>query len=229
MAFDLKIGGMRKLNQREIGLVALAGVIAIFALSYFLRGEGGLGFAGPQSRFTAEEARAEVGSQLRVPPIDLALLEETSDAFENLRNLFAYGQNRQRNSGTPPPSLTEPPAGPPVIAGGTKTPEEKAADLAAEAAVEAAKLPDPPEMNLKFVGFIGPPAEKTVFLIDEEAEENYIGGVGEAIAGQFRILEIGYEYIEIGYTDPIFEGQSERVILAEWSEEEEKPVDKIHR
>ena len=73
----------------------------------------------------------------------------------------------------------------------------------------------------KFVGFIGPPSEKTIFLTDEEAEENYIGGVGDAIAGQFRILDIGYEYVEIGYTDPLFEGQSERVILAEWSTEEE--------
>ena len=224
MALDLNIGRLRKLNQRELVLAVLAGIIGIVGLFYLFRGEGGIGISQLESRFTAEEARAEVGSQLRVPEIDLAVLEERTDAFENERNLFAYGRNQRQQSSAPPPGRTGP-------ASETKTPEEEAAEK--EKAKEAedekektASLPDPPEVSFKFVGFIGPPSEKTVFLTDEEAETNYIGGVGEAVGGQFRILEIGYEYVDIGYTDPMFDGQSKRIILAEWSEEEEEPVDK---
>ena len=82
-------------------------------------------------------------------------------------------------------------------------------------------LPDPPEMTLTFVGFVGPPEDKIVFLRDEEAEKEYIGEKGEVIAGQFRIVEVGYEHIEMGYSDPIFAGMTERIILAEWAESEE--------
>lgn len=224
MAFDLSISRIRKLNQREITLVVLAGVIGVVAMFYFFRGEGGIGFTGPESRFTPEEARAEIASLLRVPPIDLALLDVTPDAFENNRNLFAFGSNRPPRNTRSTSGGTEggnnPFGGP--ASGVVKPPEETVPEVVETPGEKLVVLPDPPEMSLKFVGFIGPPAEKTVFLIDEEAEENYVGGVGEAIAGQFRILEIGYEYVDIGYTDPLFEGQSERIILAEWSEEEEE-------
>ncbi len=224
MAFDLSIGRLRKLNQREITLVVLAGVIGIVAMFYFLRGEGGIGFTGPESRFTAEEARAEIKSLLRVPPIDLARLDETSDTFRNDRNLFAYGQAKRPPQGGPGGGGGgNGGQGPNLPGAGGSQPVEDPEDVEEKTPVDKLEvLPDPPEMNLQFVGFIGPPAEKTVFLTDEDAEENYIGGVGDAIAGQFRILEIGYEYVDIGYTDPLFEGQSERVILAEWSEEEEE-------
>lgn len=222
MALDLNIVRLRKLNQKERVLVVLVGIIGIIGLFYLFRGGGGIGISRLESRFTAEEARAEVGSRLRVPEIDLTLLEEQTDRFENERNLFAYGQNRRPKNTPPPKTGTNSGLSGTVPGGATKTPEEVAAEEAAEQAEKAAILPDPPEVNFKFVGFIGPPSEKTVFFTDEEAEENYIGGVGEAIAGQFRILEIGYEYVDIGYTDPIFDGQSKRIILAEWSEEEEE-------
>jgi len=157
-----------------------------------------------------------------VPEIDLTLLSEPTDAFEKKRNLFAYGPHQRPKNTTSP--RTENTGGLPgtLSSGAKKTLEEEAAKAAAKEAEQAASLPDPPEMNFKFVGFIGPPSEKTVFLTDEEAEKNFIAGVGEAIAGQFQILEIGYEYVEIGYTDPIFDGQSKRIILAEWSVEEEE-------
>ena len=31
---------------------------------------------------------------------------------------------------------------------------------------------------------------------------------GEKVGGQFRILEIGYESIKFGYTDPKFKGET---------------------
>lgn len=223
MALNLNIGRLRKLNQREMMLVLLVGVIGVISMIYFFRSGSGIGIARLESRFTAEQARAEIRSRLRVPPIDLALLEEPTDAFVNDRNLFNYGQKKRTRPTAPPPKSDTPITVLDPIAGdGIKTPEEVEAAEEKKAAEEAAKLPDPPEVTLQFVGFIGPPSEKTIFLTDEEAEENYIGTVGEAIAGQFRILTIGYEYVEIGFTDPIFEGQSERIILAEWSEEEEE-------
>jgi len=224
MALDLNIGGMRKLNQREITLVAAAALIGLVAVIYFFRGEGGIGFTGPESRFTPEEARADVVSQLLVPPIDLAQLDEPTDDFVNDRNLFEYGRAKRppRGEGGRTPGLPGNTGRTPGLPGAGGAAEESKVVEEKEPETEKVELPDPPEMNLKFVGFIGPLENKTVFLTDEEAEESYIGGVGEPIAGQFRILEIGYEYVEIGYTDPIFEGQSERVILAEWSEEEEE-------
>jgi len=229
MALDLKIGDWRKLNQREIVLVALAGIIGVVALIGFFRGEGGIGFTGPESRFTDEEARRAPESLLRVPEIDLALLEDPTDPFENERDLFVYGRARPPRGGiTPPADGSRPDDDPGLVpGGGQKTPEQQVEEEAPEEATEAAaaKLPDPPEVTIQFVGFIGPPEEKTVFLTDEEAEENYIAGVGEAVAGQFRILEIGYEFVEIGFTDPLFEGQSERIILAEWSEEDGESTD----
>ena len=230
MALDLKIGSMRKLNQREIVLVVLAVIIGAVGLFSLFRGEGGIGFTGPQSRFTDEEARRDPGSMLRVPEIDLAQLDEPTDEFENERDLFVYGRSRPNRGGNTAGSGgfgggNTPPGG--GFGGGNAKPPEKPGEETAEEAAEeaAAKLPDPPEVTLQFVGFIGPPEDKTVFLNDEEAEENYIAGVGEAVAGQFRIMEIGYEYVEIGFTDPLFEGQSERIILAEWSEEDDESTD----
>jgi hypothetical protein len=230
MALDLKIGGMRKLNQREIVLVVLAVIIGAVGLFSLFRGEGGIGFTGPQSRFTDEEARRDPGSMLRVPEIDLAQLDEPTDEFENERDLFVYGRARPPRGGNTTATggfgggNTSPGGG--FGGGTTKPPEETEKTENGEAPKETvAPLPDPPEVTLQFVGFIGPPEDKTVFLTDEEAEENYIAGVGEAVAGQFRIMEIGYEYVEVGFTDPLFEGQSERIILAEWSEEDDESTD----
>ena len=228
MALDLKIGSLRKLNQRELTLVVMAGIIGVVAMIYLFRGEGGIGFTGPQSRFTAEEARARVGSQLRVPEIDLALLDQESDAFINDRNLFTYGSSRRQNrgnSGTLPGQTPRGGGAGSPFGGAVTPPEETETATKAPVEEEPEPLPDPPEVTFKFVGFIGPPTDKTVFLEDEEAEEEYIGGVGESIAGQFRILEIGYEFVEIGYTDPLFEGQSTRIILAEWSEIDEESAE----
>jgi hypothetical protein len=209
----------RKFSQRELILVALAVVLFAILLYYFSTKQGGVGTGDYESRFPNVDP-SQIGSLLRIPVLDLARLEEPIGQFANNRNLFAYGSGRRPGDGeggeTGKTAEVKPPDKTPAEEELTETEEAAAAET------EVARLPDPPDIELKFVGFIGPPRDKIVFLLDEETEQRYIGAEGDVIAGQFRIVQVGYEYVNMGYTDPLFEDRTQRIILAEWSEESDE-------
>jgi hypothetical protein len=99
------------------------------------------------------------------------------------RNLFRF-----KSKPLPPPPPALPPqavqATPPVIPSGPAQP------------------PAPPPIPLKFIGLIGPTAEvpKIAVFSDGKGLPQY-GKEGDIILGQFRIVRIGTESIEMSYLD----------------------------
>lgn len=67
----------------------------------------------------------------------------------------------------------------------------------------APAVPQPPEIRLTYVGFIGPQDERVAVMLDPEGEL-VVGKEGEVIQDEFRILRIGYTFLEMGYVK--FEG-----------------------
>jgi hypothetical protein len=69
--------------------------------------------------------------------------------------------------------------------------------------------PTPPPIKFRFMGMMGP-AKKTlaVFL---DADNILLARKGEVIQGKFRVIEIGVEWADIGYVDPIFKDQKKRL------------------
>ena len=68
-------------------------------------------------------------------------------------------------------------------------------------------------MNFKFVGYLGPQAALIgVFRVSTpDGEEVVLAAEGEVLAENFRVNRIGYEEVEIGYTQEPF--LSEKKIL----------------
>ncbi len=97
------------------------------------------------------------------------------------RNLFRF-----KSKPLPPP-----PAPPPQVVSATPT-----------APGGPAQPPAPPPIPLKFIGLIGPTAEvpKIAVFSDGRGAPQY-GKEGDIILGQFRIVHIGTESIEMSYLD----------------------------
>lgn len=103
--------------------------------------------------------------------------------------------------------------------------EQEARDKeAAEAAARLAQQPPPPPgppppppppqappIGLKLVGYLGPPNRRiAVFL---SGNDIVLGRQGEVVDGKFRVLAIGPDSVEMGYSDPLFKGQKKRLDL----------------
>ncbi len=72
--------------------------------------------------------------------------------------------------------------------------------------------PQPPQINLKYTGYIGPKDDKVAVL--EDGDEQLVKKKGEVINGQFVILEIKGETITFGFTNPAFKGQTRELSLS---------------
>ena len=54
---------------------------------------------------------------------------------------------------------------------------------------------------------LGQAEEKIAIFLDEK--DFFMAKEGEAMKEDFRIVKIGYDTLQLGYTDPVFEGESE--------------------
>lgn len=69
----------------------------------------------------------------------------------------------------------------------------------------------PPAINYKLAGFLGPQNGRiAVFL---SGNEIVLGKQGEVIDGKFRVLSIGPESVEMGYTDPAHKDARKKIDL----------------
>ena len=66
--------------------------------------------------------------------------------------------------------------------------------------------PQPPAINYKFIGYFGP-SENKIAILNDGTDLIFVRQ-GERVGGQFKILEIGYESVKFGYTDPKFKGET---------------------
>lgn len=210
------------MKRKEIVLGVLVVALA-FVVWKTLFGEGmlmpGIG-APPPPR-----ARVDLAS-MKIFPVDWASLDAPRPAYDpNGRNLFQYG-------------VIVPPAPPPLTAAekaAIKKAQEEAAKAAAaqaeanrlameeankRAQEEAARLakenanrpppppppPEPPAITYKFIGYIGPQNAKMAVLYD--GTDTLFVRAGETLPKGIKVLEIGYESIKFGFTDPQFKDQS---------------------
>jgi hypothetical protein len=76
---------------------------------------------------------------------------------------------------------------------------QRAAEVAEAKAAEPAR-PKPPEIRLSYMGYVGPLKERVAVLLDPEGEI-LVAKEGEVVEEHFRVLRIGYSYLEMGYVN----------------------------
>jgi hypothetical protein len=212
-------------SQRKKELL-LGAILALLAAALWknLGGPPGAGGAagGPGG------GRASDISGLRVFPVDWAALQAPRPQYDpSGRNIFQFGAIPP----PPPPKLT-PEEEAAIREAHRKAEEERQRqlELQRQQAEEAARLaqqqaqaqqnlppppppkPVPPAIPYKFIGYIGPPEGKIAVLHD--GSDLLFARSGDHVGKGFRILEIGYESIKFGYTDPRFKGESQTLPMS---------------
>lgn len=137
----------------------------------------------------------KTGIRDRVVSLNVEDLEPSAGDYESGRNPFAFF--------LPPPPPPPRPPGP--------TPEELEARRRAEAEAAAARAaalaaaqanppkPQPPPIPYTYLGRFGPRNRPIAVLAEGEAIHNVL--LGEVLDGKFRLVQIGYESIELEYVD----------------------------
>ena len=189
-----------KVSTREVVLVIILVAAGIWYI-WYLTGDGAAGSAaGAPGEPLAVIA---AGDAPRVRMDLLSGLAETYD--QNGRDLFKYAQR--------PPTQEE------LDAERRRLEAERLAREAALAAQREARLarqnqpttapppqpagPRPPRISFKYIGYLGPKDDR--IAVFEEGEDLILARVGETVNDQFRVQEIEYETVVMGYTDPKFE------------------------
>ena len=121
--------------------------------------------------------------QATAPDVRLESLEdERPQPVEGDRNLFRF----------------KPVAPPPEPSTGRRRP---APDVAARPPVPTGPPPLPP-IPLKFIGIVEAPEQsKRIAALVDSTGRSFGGSEGGVVAGQYRILKIGVESIEMAYLD----------------------------
>lgn len=186
----------RKLSSRERNLLIVLGIVALVVLWRVAGSDG----ARPAGSGTGEDGE-EFG--LGEPPVvSMALLARLAEGYDpEGRDLFKYGKK-------PPP-----PPDPKVLEAKRKADDARRQAAAAAAAKRkntpppAPRGPVPPKINFTYVGYFGPKDDK--IAVFEEKDEVLIARRGETLLDDFRVVEIQYESVVIGFTDPRFEKKTE--------------------
>ena len=173
-------------RKKQVLVVGLALVLA-FLIYRAWASPSGAPRAASNGLVTAPPAsgRQAAAGAATAPDVNLEKLEaERPKPGEAERDLFRF---------KPKPPPTRPPA--PAVAGrGEPSP-----------VVAAGGPPPPPALppiTLKFIGLIGPAAEvpKIAVLTDGKGLPVY-GKEGDIILGQFRLIRIGAESVDLSYLD----------------------------
>lgn len=191
----------RKLSKRETALLVALAVIAVVFLWRITGNDGGApggagGRAGEEGRGGAEP-----------PVVRMDQLTASFEAYDAAgRDLFKYGQppkspqqieaetRRQeaiaRQQSAPPPPPPPPPVTQPVRTG----------------------PPPPPSINLTYLGYFGPKEGK--IAIFENGKDILIAQEGEVVLDQFKVVEIRYESVVMGYTKPEYQKQTRELAMS---------------
>lgn len=165
----------------------LGGALVVTALTaVIVRSlDTGAGVVRPGAR---PRAAATATAESESPPTDLnlgALNTVRGEPAAGGRNPFQFGA---RPSAPPAPAAavsnpaSRPPAGAPTISAAPSGP------------------PPPPPIPLKFIGIVEK-ADGTRIAVLSDGRRPYHGVEGQDLEGQYRILKIGAESLEIAYLD----------------------------
>jgi hypothetical protein len=211
------------MKRKELVLGVLVVLLAAVAYKTFV----GEGMLVPGMGAAPEPGRARVDlAALKIFPVDWASLDAPRPAYDpNGRNIFQFG-------------VILPPAPPPLTdaekkaiakaqaeAERVRKEQEEANRIAMEEANRRAQeetarqaeiarntppppppKPEPPPIPYKFIGYIGPVNAKVAVLYD--GTDTLFVRSGETLPKGIKVLEIGYESIKFGFTDPQFRDQS---------------------
>ena len=210
--------GMLKERKKELLLGALLVAIAVVVWQN-LAGGGAPVSAGPAPGGPVPRVNLEIA---KIYPVDWASMSAPRPTYDpNGRNIFTYGAIPVP---TPPPLTAQEKEAiekARQAAEAERLRQEQLAQQAQAAAASQAQAaaqaqanqpppappkPQPPPINYKFIGYVGPSENKIAVLHD--GNDLIFVRAGEKIGGQFKILEIGYESIKFGYTDPRFKGET---------------------
>jgi hypothetical protein len=171
-------------------------------------------FGGGEDGGAGRRARAEAGATElpTVDPVQLGLLDIPVPGYDPKgRNLFVFTTpppdpeevrareeaERRRREEEEKRRLAEEERRRRLAEQARKAREEQDQQQAKIDKAEAAK-PKPPEITLSYVGYVGPMDGRVAVLLDPEGEI-VVGKEGEVVREHFRILRIGYTYLEMGY------------------------------
>ena len=177
-------------RQRQMVLAGLLGVLAIVLYrAVTSQPTSALGTLGTTSSGSASSSngRAAQAGRITEPPATApdvhlrALNEERPKPISGDRNLFRF-----RPKPPPPP----PPAPPPIVRTTPTLP------------IVPPGPPPLPPIPLKFIGIVEAPSQsKRIAAFVDTTGHSFQGREGEVVAGQYRILKIGVESIEMAYLD----------------------------
>jgi hypothetical protein len=184
---------MEPRRRREL---MLAGVVVVLGAALYFAYAGGVPFitsAAPPSASngqggagrTAKNDRSAPGgpsgsSEVAAPSVHLKALDEERPPPD------ATGRNLFRFKPKPPP----PPA-----------PQPKPLPAAELPPPAPAGPPPPPPITLKFIGIVDAGQSKKVAVLSDGRGSPVYGREGETVLGQYRIVRIGTESIEMSYLD----------------------------
>ncbi len=198
----------RKVSIREIVLAVVLVTAGVWYV-WYLAGKGMEGSASGEAD-TAHGA-LEAGAAPRVRMDLLAGLAEPYD--QNGRDLFKYAKR--------PPTAEELEAERRRLeaerlareAALKKQREARTARQKAPARTQPSRPtgPRPPQIPFKYIGYLGPKDDR--IAVFEEGETIILARVGETVQDQFRVREIDYETVVLGYTDSRFEKLSQSLNL----------------
>ncbi len=221
-----------KKHRRE---VLLGGVlVALVAVFLFLRaGSSGEGSPEEEAILATEPPQAVVRalsqlSSVRITSVMLDRLQEAKAPYDpTQRNIFRYG-----NVPPPPPSPEElarveeakrkaEEARQAAIrveqeriqaqqkALANQPPVDPATGLPVGVTPPPPPRPTPPAITLRYSGVLGSHGARMAVLYS--GEDVILARVGETVGKQFKVLDIGYEWVKIGYVDPQFADEYQKL------------------
>jgi hypothetical protein len=163
-------------NRRLKVLLGILGAVTLaWAYVTFVAAPPAAG-GGPTSQNVPRAAPATASTT--APDVNTeALAHDRPRPGANVRDLFKF-----RPKYVPPPPVARVEAAPPMPSGPPPPP------------------PVPP-IPLKFIGLLEPSAGQRVAVLSDGKGAPFYGREGEAVLGQYRILRIGAESIELEYID----------------------------
>jgi hypothetical protein len=169
-------------RQRRLVLAVVLGVLAVVLYRAYSGGVlGTAGTAAPPNARAGSPRTSTGAAAATAPDVHLQALSQQRPTPEGgERDLFRFGQRRgPAPASTPSPDpVVMPP--PPVMPG------------------QQAPAPIP----LRFIGIVESPTQsKRLAALVDTTGHAYQGAEGDIVAGQYRVLKIGVESIEMSYLD----------------------------
>jgi hypothetical protein len=171
-------------RQRQIVL----GVVLVVLAVVLYRAVTSLGSTTSTASNSSSNGRARTARSARIteppataPDVHLrALDDERPKPISGERNLFRFKPK------PPPPAPPRAAAPPPVVRNIPSVP---------------AGPPPLSPIPLRFIGIVEPSQSKRIAALVDSTGHSYHGSEGDIVAGQYRILKIGVESIEMAYLD----------------------------